>query len=71
MLKKFETDAMKNSSKRVIQKTEAKATGDLIGNKIANRITKFQNNTETVTNKDDKEIPKRNICISSRKTRSY
>ena len=71
MLKKCATDAIKTPSKRVIQKTEAKATGYLIGNKIANRITKFQNNTETVTNTDDKEIPKRNICISSRNPRSY
>ena len=39
-------------SKRVIQKT-AEATGDLIGNKIANRITKvprisLQNNSEAI-----------------------
>ena len=44
------------------QKT-AEATGDLIGNKIADRITKFlknsqQNNLETVTNENYKEIPK-------------
>ena len=32
-------DALKTSSKRVIQKT-AEATGDLIDNKIANRISK-------------------------------
>ena len=35
----------------------------MIGNKIANRITKVsknsqQNNSETVTNENDKEIPK-------------
>ena len=35
----------------------------MIGNKIANRIKKVskksqQNNSETVTNEDDKEIPK-------------
>ena len=49
--KQFATDALKTASKRVIQKT-AKATGDLIGNKIAGRITKVsktspQNNSET------------------------
>ena len=33
------TDAFKTSSKRVIRKA-AEATGDLIGNKIANEITK-------------------------------
>ena len=58
--KKPATDAFKTSSKRVIQKT-AEAAGDLIHNKIANRITKVsknsqQNNLETVTNEND--IPK-------------
>ena len=36
--KKSTTDAIKTASKRKIQKTE-EATGDLIGNKIANEIT--------------------------------
>ena len=36
--KKSTTDAIKISSKRAIQKT-AEATGDLIGNKIADKIT--------------------------------
>ena len=36
--KKFTTDAMRIASKRAIQKT-AEATGDLIGNKIADKIT--------------------------------
>ena len=53
-----EVDAIKPSSKRVIQKT-AKATGDLIGNKIANKITVSRNLKETVTNEHDKEIPKK------------
>ena len=44
------------------QKT-AEATGDLIDNNFANKITKFsknlqQNNSETVRNENDKEIPK-------------
>ena len=60
--KKSARDALRTFSKRVIQKT-AEATSDLIGNKIANRIAKVskhsqQNNSETVTNKHDKEIPK-------------
>ena len=55
-------DALKSSSKRVIQKT-VEVTGDWIGNKIVNRITKVskslqQNNSETVTNEHNKEIPK-------------
>ena len=37
--KRSTTDSLKISSKRVIQKT-AEATDDLIGNKIANKITK-------------------------------
>ena len=39
LAKKSATDALKTFSKRVIQKT-VEATGDLISNKIANRITK-------------------------------
>ena len=37
--KKPATDALKTTSKRVIQKA-AEATGDLIGNKLIDRITK-------------------------------
>ena len=52
--KKFTADAIKTASKRVIQKT-AEATGDLIGNKIAVKITstakkstkELHNNEET------------------------
>ena len=38
------TDALKTSSKSVIQKT-AEATGDFIGNKIADRIKKVSKNS--------------------------
>ena len=38
ILKKSATDTLKTSSKRVIQKT-VEATGDLVGNKIADKIT--------------------------------
>ena len=53
----------KRRSKRVIQKA-AEATGDLIDNKIANKMTKVsqnsqRNNSETITNEHDKEIPKK------------
>ena len=64
------TDSLKTTSKRVIQKT-AEAIGDLITNKIADTVAKSyegkitkvsktlsQNNSETVTNEHDKEIPK-------------
>ena len=55
--KKSATDALKTCSKRVIQKA-AEVTGDLIGNKIADRITKVSKNlpkniSETVTNQQD------------------
>ena len=62
--KLFATDVLKASSKRVIKMT----TGDLTGNKTANKISKVsknsqQNNLETVTNENDKEITKEK-CIS-------
>ena len=56
------TNALKTSSKNVIQKT-AETTGDLTGNKITNRSTKVsrgspQNNSEIITNEHHKEKPK-------------
>ena len=56
------TDALKTASKREVQKTTGE-TGDLIDKKIANKITKIskklqQNNSETVINEHDKELPK-------------
>ena len=61
--KKLSIDELYSFSKRVIQKAP-EATGDLIGNKIVDRITKVskilqQNNSETVTNDNYKEIPKK------------
>ena len=47
--KKSTTDAIKTTSKRAIQKT-AEATGDLIGNKIADKIT-------SISKKPAKELP--------------
>ena len=44
--KKSTTDAIKTDSKRAIQKT-AEATGDLIGNKIADKITSVSNKKST------------------------
>ena len=64
------TDSLKSFFKRVIQKT-AKSTCDLIGNKITNKITKVskslqQNNSETGTNENDKEIPKENMYLQGK-----
>ena len=42
--KQSATDAFKTASKRAIQKT-AEATTDLIGNEIANNITKVSKNS--------------------------
>ena len=60
--KQSATDALKATSKRVIQNT-AEATEDLISDKIADRIKKLsktlpQKNSETITNENNKEIPK-------------
>ena len=60
--KQSATDALKTASKRANQKT-AEETGDFINIKIADRLTGVsliseQNNSETVTNYHDKEIPK-------------
>ena len=44
--KQSATDAFKTTSKRVIQKT-AEASDDLIGNKIANKITGLTKNSES------------------------
>ena len=71
--KQSATDAFKTASKRAIQKT-AEATGDLIGNNIFDKILKVsrnsqQNNSETVTNVNDKKIPKERY-ISRKMTRN-
>ena len=69
--KKSATDAFKITSESVIQKI-AKVTGDLIGNKVVDRITKVsktlqQNNSETTANEHNKEIPKeRYISLEER-----
>ena len=53
--KKFTTDATKTASKRAIQKT-AEATGDLIHNKFADKITSFsQKSTKELPNDETEE----------------
>ena len=59
--KKSTTDAIITASKRVIQKT-AEATGDLIDNKIADKITsvsKKPNNNNNDNNNEDVELTTR------------
>ena len=52
--KKSTTDAIKTASKRAIPKT-AEATGDLIGNKIADKITSISKKSSN-NNNDDVEL---------------
>ena len=60
--KKSTTDAIKTVSERAIQKT-AEATGDIPGNKIADKITsaskKTQNNKSEADSSSPKDIPKK------------
>ena len=58
--KKFATDAIKTASKRAIQKT-AEATRDLIGNKIADKITSaskksYNEEMKLIMNHEKKDI---------------
>ena len=53
--KKSTTDAIKTASKRAILKT-AEATGDLIGNKIADKITSVSKKSNNNNNNEDVEL---------------
>ena len=73
--KKSATDPLKTTSKIVIQKT-AEAICDLIGNGIANSITKvlrssLRNNWETVTNEHDRERIPKEIYISPKEIQKF
>ena len=57
-------DAVKTDSKRVVQKT-AEATGDLIGNKIADKITSLGKT------KSKRKRTARNLHITRKKTENY
>ena len=70
---KYTTDAIKTSSKRAIQKT-AEATSDLIGNKIADKMTsvskkpamELHNNDETEEDVEKATPKKRYISPEER-----
>ena len=76
--KKSATDLIKTASKRAIQK-RAEATGDLIGNKIADKITSASKKSqrelhskELSSNEANNEMPKKRYTyISTRKTANY
>ena len=68
--KKSTTDAIKTASKRAIQKT-AEATGDLIGNKIVDKITsvskkKSNNNNDNIEDAELTNYKKRYISPEQR-----
>ena len=71
MPKKSTTDAIETTSKRAIQK-RAEGTGDLIGNKIADKITSVSNKSPKELhsqNKDKIEIPKERYISLKKKKR--
>ena len=75
--KRSTADAIKTASKRAIQK-RAEATGDLIGNKIADKITSVlkKKSTKTLPNDETEEdveivITKKKIHIPRRKIANY
>ena len=59
-------DAAKTASKRVVQKTGDLATGDLIGNKIADKIT----STGKPKEKEEKKN-RRHLYSTRKKTTNY
>ena len=63
--KKSSTDKIKTASKRTIKKKTAEATGDLISNKIADKITNISNKKSPINN-DEKE---EDVDIITRKKR--
>ena len=66
--KKSTTDAIKTASKKAIQKI---ATGDLIGNKIADQITSISKSQKNDETKNDLEIPKERYISPEKKTTNY
>ena len=69
--KKSTTDAIKTASKRTIQK-KAEATGDLIDNKIADKITSVSKKSATRSQNneanDESETPKERYISPEKKT---
>ena len=68
--KKSKTDPIKTASERAIQKT-AEATGDLIGNKIADKITSVSKKSPTELHSKglqnvEMEVPKKDISPEER-----
>ena len=66
--KKSTTDAIKTASRRAIQKT-AEATGDLIGNKIADKVTSVSKKKPAIELHNSDETKEENVEIATRKKR--
>ena len=62
--KKSTTDAIKTTPKRAIQKA-AEATGDLIGNKIADKITSFSKKISTKELYNNDETKEEDVEITA------
>ena len=63
-------DPAKTASKRVIPKT-AETTEDLIGNKIADKITSIGKSKEKEKNKNKTKRNRRNLHSTRKKTTNY
>ena len=66
--KKSTTDAIKTASKREIQKA-AEETGDLIGNKIADKITSVSKKKSTKELNNNRETKEEDVKITAQKKR--
>ena len=62
------TDSIKTASKRAIQKT-AEATGDLIGNKMANKITSVSKKKSTIVLPNNDETKAEDVEITTHRKR--
>ena len=67
--------SIETASKRAIQNIE-EATGALIGNEIADKITEVsklspRNISETVTNEHNKKIPKNDISLQKKEENNW
>ena len=63
--KKSVTDAVKTVSKKAIRKT-AEATGDLIGNEIADKITSVLKKSSKELQNDEIEVPKKDAYLQKK-----
>ena len=61
-------DAIKTASKRAIQKT-TEATGDLIGNKIADKITSISKKSPKELQNDEIEVTKKDTYLQKKENK--